>query len=377
MFGPPVCDPSFGTMKSSELVTGAIPAPPPSHRFSLFNAPPQSNHLRAVRGQMTTFEEYTDIYLTFVKASTRAHILSDVAAYALEDFPRRLPEHSQTAIDALVQQTIESFMRALLKRGHDVRALVDEVIADFSRKSAARKKKGEKKASTVRLVAPPGERSKEIPPLLKGLPRLSVEALLAMSLKRGENGEMENPLTGFDVLARHQAVAIMFAQFDAFWADSIRVVCEVRPEVLKSEKKLSWVTALSFNSLAELKSHLTEQYVFEYGWLPIARRIRRIADELGLSITFAEKDLALLSVFEQRRHLIVHNGGVVTRKYVEETKDSAADPGDPINLSNDDVGTLRYLLRDLAGELLSAIALKFFEVRREEITRVWRRRERS
>ena len=99
---------------------------------------------------MATLDDYKDIYLDFIKASTRAHILATVAAYALDAFPDRLPEQTRNAVNklhndvlmALIQREVDrgrdigdfvaGAVKRALDRGVDVKALVSDIVARWS-----------------------------------------------------------------------------------------------------------------------------------------------------------------------------------------------------------------------------------------------------
>ena len=177
----------------------------------------------------------------------------------------------------------------------------------------------------------------------------------------------------FQVLARHQAVAMMFAHTDAFVADTLRVVCRVKPEVLRTGKQLTWETALSYPSMDDLLSGLVEEFSYEFGWKTLRHRLEFFHDRFGVDLDIPPDELNLLKTFEQRRHLIIHNGGVVTEKYIAETGDANTRVGRPIVVSRADVRTLGNTVSLLGGELFCAIAVKYLAAKPSDLTQVLHR----
>src|SRR5205807_7395206 len=105
----------------------------------------------------------------------------------------------------------------------------------------------------------------------------------------------------FERLLSSQALIMVFAFVEAFLADTLRLICSVRPEILKTEKKIEWSTALEFDKKEDLIAHLRERYVYDFGWLSLDERVKHLRGKLGLEINTPTSDLKLLLWWENVR----------------------------------------------------------------------------
>ena len=70
----------------------------------------------------------------------------------------------------------------------------------------------------------------------------------------------------FQRLLYSQELVMMLAHLEAFLSDSLRAICRVRPEILKSNKQIEWSTLIDFGDWDKIKGHLIEDYTFDFGW---------------------------------------------------------------------------------------------------------------
>jgi hypothetical protein len=124
--------------------------------------------------------------------------------------------------------------------------------------------------------------------------------------------------------------------------------------------------------MEDLESALSEQFTYEFGWKTLADRMKFFRDKFGMDIVVDVVQLELLTLFEQRRHLIIHNGGVATAKYIAETGDAHAEVGRQIPVSRDEVRELGRAVMMFGSELCSTVAVKFLGAKSSDLTQVWR-----
>ena len=70
------------------------------------------------------------------------------------------------------------------------------------------------------------------------------------------------------------------------------------------------------------------------------------------------KELELLTVFFQQRHLLSHTEGIVDDKYIERSKDESYEVGQRIVIKENDVIKCSEILIKLKSEIKKAIANK-------------------
>lgn len=160
--------------------------------------------------------------------------------------------------------------------------------------------------------------------------------------------------------ARYQALVMVFAHLDAFINDTLRVACYARPQILKKEKKITWEKVLQFQKMEELIEYFTEEYVYEFGYQSVDEQINSLKEKpLKLKLTISNEELKFLRVLEKRRNLIVHNGGVVTQRYIEETNDTNVRVGQVVEISDQELDELFDIAHRLGSDLFLAVSTKF------------------
>jgi hypothetical protein len=168
---------------------------------------------------------------------------------------------------------------------------------------------------------------------------------------------------------------MLYAHVDAFLGETLRVICRATPEVLRTGKQLTWKTALSFTSMDELTDALAEQFTYEFGWKTLADRLEFLRNSFGVNLNIPNDELQLLREFEHRRHLIIHNGGFVTDKYITDTANAKMKAGERISISRAEVRSLGHAVVMLGSDLFSEIAVRCLGAKPSDLTRVWKRQK--
>jgi hypothetical protein len=199
---------------------------------------------------------------------------------------------------------------------------------------------------------------------------LAVLIVLSEILKRSRIDKPAGSVSigeDFQALARHQAVAMTFAHMDAFFGNTMRTICRNKPEVLRIGKQLTWASALSFESIGELAESLAEQFIYEFGWQTLAKRLESLDRSFGLKVPVSSKHSRILNLFEQRRHLIIHNGGVITQKYLNESGDTKGIVGSELSISSEETKSLAAAVTQLGTNLFSAVAQKYLKAKKSDL----------
>lgn len=296
---------------------------------------------------------YKRTYLSFIRAIHQTQLVSTVAEYSLHDFPRGLPSEAARS----VRELFNSLIPALSEFASGTRTRRDNNLPNTVR---VRKKVGTDPKHR-------GSSSHE-----EGS-QIAMHALYLMLALDTENGRpsLEHIREQFQILTRYQAVAMLFAHMDAFFGDTLRLICRVKPEVLRTGKQLTWETVLDSYSIKSLVKTLAEQFVYEFGWKALKDRLKFLHEKFGLELLIPARQIELLLLFEQRRHLIIHNGGVATAKYIGDARDIHAKIGRQLSISRDDVRSLGHAVMMLGGELCSKVAVRFLNARAADLTQIW------
>lgn len=287
------------------------------------------------------WESYRATYKNYLMSTSQVAILTLVSGEAVKDFPKNLPEE--------LREPLLSGMRE---------------VANALREVAEAAEKG--KRVSVSLGRPNDP--------TKGKLLTSVIYLFMSQVKvDGPQDINETFKEGFERLLSSQAVIMAFAHLDAFMSDTMRAICVARPEVLKSEKKIEWSTALTFDKKEDLIKYLIERYVFEFGWLNLSKRVEHLKKQIGLNLVVPESELELLDMAENIRHVAVHNGGRASQEFIERTGRNDLAIGDFVPITFEDIEKISSVARLLASDLFEAVSKKFFGIEDDQLTGVLRR----
>lgn len=169
-------------------------------------------------------------------------------------------------------------------------------------------------------------------------------------------------------LAISQQLIMIFTFFDAFFSDSIRSICEIKPEFLRRDKKISWRKVLELGDFDILLHHLIETYVFKLGWNDIEERLKTLEKEINLKLDIIEDDIKFLHYAEQIRNILVHSGGRVTPEFLRRAGSFAKGSkiGDYVNIDSNFLRKLYSLITNIGGELYLKVSTKFFCISESE-----------
>lgn len=172
---------------------------------------------------------------------------------------------------------------------------------------------------------------------------------------------LESSEIDFNRIVNSQAYVMAFAHMDAFITDSFRAICRVRPEVMKSEKKIEWADIISCGSWDKLLTHLIEQSSFQFGWQSVLKRLEFLRNQIGLTISITEEQLRLIDDAELIRNVLVHNGGSVSQEFLERSKRTDLNLGEQIPLTIDSTRNIIRTISELGNALYKSVAKKFYD----------------
>ena len=297
---------------------------------------------------------YKTMYLGFLRAIHQTQLVSAVAEHSLHDFPKGLPPSAAGAIRKLFSRVGSALLAAASRAAQEPDPAQNEISLHppVQGKTRRMRQHPENEAAEIAMHA--------------------LHLMLAQDLSGKKHSPSPDIEKQFQTLTRHQAVAMLYAHVDAFFGDTLRVICRATPEILRTGRQLTWETALSFASMEDLEETLAEQFIYEFGWKTVGDRLKFLRDKFGLDLAIDANQMELLTLFERRRHLIIHNGGVATAKYIADTKDDQAKVGRQIVVSRDEVRWLGGAVMVLGGEIYSAVAVQFLGAKSSDLTQVWR-----
>lgn len=291
------------------------------------------------------WEGYREVFSNYLMAISQIEVLILVSREATKDFPKNLPQELRSPLAEALREMGSALMEVA---------------------TAARE--GKKVAKSIKLPKDP---------IKSKLVESAFSLFFAQTKPTTLHETSKTFEVGFEKVLSSQALIMVFAHIEGFMADTLRVVCTVRPDVLKSEKKVDWATALAFDKKEDLISYLTERYVFEFGWQNLPKRLELLKKDTGLEIEYPQSELELIAMAENIRHVIVHNAGRVNQAYIEKTGRTDLAVGDLVPVTLEYIYQLSNAARMLASDLFFAVSKKFFDIEDKKLVGTLRRKKSS
>jgi hypothetical protein len=285
------------------------------------------------------WEDYRATYVAFDTGICQTEIIVTAADTILDDFPENLPAKWKEDIDVGLDSYYDMVEEALDK--------IDDGGIIKLRPTKDLKSQFERDSSGL------------LKPLIDVYTKLSV---------------MEYPLDeiSFSKRAYYQQLVMIFSHLDSFIADSLRTICKVKPEVLKSRKKIDWDTVINADSLEEVKEEIVEKFVYQFGWEKVVDRVEKMEQDFGLDIPISQNSLDVVEIAESGRNLVTHDGGKINQEYIDLIKritgiqiDQAA-IGQSMNISKEEVHRYSESVRMIGGAIYAAISKKYFDKKEEK-----------
>lgn len=277
-----------------------------------------------MRGRKNHFEIYFQRYQELVAAIHSTQAISLVAGESLRDFPSRLPKKSREAI--------ADFFSFLSSE-------IEQAAAGKKRDASAAKAQKKMPANRTRLVT------------------AAFRVLLARFLlpKKPAAGAGSGRLgINFANQLRAQEVVMQLAHLDAFMADSVRAVCRAEPRLLIRSKTMTWEDIVGCESWEGVTTHMIETSAYTYGWNSIRKKTELLSSEFGVVVKASDKDIQALEDAEQLRHIVVHNGGRISKEFNKRTRSNAR-IGAPAPIPQQLVDRLSLATLNVAGQILEGM----------------------
>lgn len=179
----------------------------------------------------------------------------------------------------------------------------------------------------------------------------------------------------FNELIFSQALAMNYARIDAFYNDSIKCICELKPEIMiqsvddnikknegVNEKNITWQQIIKLGSYAKIMGYIKEDFIYKLGLKSLEKRINFLTSKLGFNISQENIDLTLLFEGEQYRHSIIHRGGIIDKRLLEITSKEKVEQGTKLQISQEYLRDIYGQSTKLINSISNQVEKKFFKV---------------
>jgi hypothetical protein len=156
------------------------------------------------------------------------------------------------------------------------------------------------------------------------------------------------------------------ALHDAFIDDLIKMYLVNFPDAMKSGKKLTYEEIIDGVQQVNLLETIADKEVREFSFKSVTDQARWLEERFGVSLVCMPKEQAAewmskLVELNARRNLLVHSGGVINKRYVEETG-STMHVGTTLTINMDYYKAAHALLLMVADGLDGQLKRKFLTV---------------
>lgn len=172
---------------------------------------------------------------------------------------------------------------------------------------------------------------------------------LSENQKLANKMRIENQIEKVDDYPRiiySMSLVYTVASFEVFLKDTIKLLLRFDKNILaKSEKKISYSELFNFSSYEDLSNYLADGFVNELTYKNIVEQIRFLNERIQLGLSFKKKngivsnrnfiDLHIVNEIFSTRNILLHNSGVVNKRYLELNPKSKFDIGDVRALDKD------------------------------------------
>lgn len=129
-----------------------------------------------------------------------------------------------------------------------------------------------------------------------------------------------NKIPHSDILYRSSFV-MLFTYFDNLLSDLMHNYYERYPKSFEGENfKISLSELTSINDIKEAKEYLINKHIDSQMYNSLESQINYFKDHLNVSCKKEDLNWENIDEVRERRNIIVHNGGIVNRKYVQKFK---------------------------------------------------------
>jgi hypothetical protein len=108
--------------------------------------------------------------------------------------------------------------------------------------------------------------------------------------------------------------------FLTYVSDLMTLIFRERPEVMRSNDKVSFNDVLQFSSMPELIAHLADRRVHELSYRGLSDLAKYFEEQMGIALAADPDALRYLAVSVEIRNLISHNRGRVNQMFLDRLK---------------------------------------------------------
>ena len=161
-----------------------------------------------------------------------------------------------------------------------------------------------------------------------------------------------------------QGIVLIFAYLEAFLSDSLRVIFTSTPDILKSDKTLTFEEIMAHASMEGLIDCIIDKLIYDSGWGSINKKVDFLTKKVKLELHIENKTLDLLKILELERNVLVHNNGKIDLEFQKKVPSEFKDrykTGDLVIVTSNIFKINASIACELASKVFQAVATKYLD----------------
>lgn len=273
-----------------------------------------------------SFSELLDKYINFIISVNDTNVISYVTNFVFEDM-ENLPFVIKEEMNIYQEKIdkLEKEYKKMVDEGEDTKSLVDKIKNDrFTNPFVLRK----------------------------------LESTFYMSASKNLQ-EIRSGLIGFQRTHFIQEFLVYYTLLEAYIRDILRIILEIKPDILISKDDKNQVFTIS--EVVENRDRILDWIIEKrvYSWKSFLGYMNYLTRKAGYKFQITKDMKQLLEEIEQIRHCIVHNGGRVSKDFIQVSRLTDKE-GDPLPLGKELTKQVYNFIRQLAFMVYTQTAIKFF-----------------
>jgi len=199
---------------------------------------------------------YKQLYLDFEVSINQGEIISQSSVDVLRNYPHDLPKEVKKSLDREMTGFTDTLSQFLDKSKSD---------AKVKTQTSSKRRKSDSRGRKTDLFYP----------------------TLLIAIYNISSGRQLFKID-FSKVIYSQQLAMAFAHFDAFLGDSVRVILQVKPNILRKNKQIAWNTLIDLGTWENVLEHLSETFVYDFGWLEGKDKLDFVEEKFGFDLQLSE-----------------------------------------------------------------------------------------
>ncbi len=254
-------------------------------------------------------KEYEEMFENFLSFMLKNNIVFNVSSSLFENFPEKLPESIKNNFEIFIDEFPEE-EGTLKKHNNKIKKLRKQIIEEV-------KKNPDMNVEDLQKIKQVFEEML-LPEKVITVGLLIFLAILDPDLFTNKN--IKKILTeDFRNAIYSRQLIMIIAHLEAFIIDSVKIICKACPQKLMRNNKIEYKKILSENiNKQELIEILTDDLIEKLGCnVSIKKSVEILEKEFKIDVS-NKKQLLVLGEAEEIRHLYIHKGGKIDRKFTEK-----------------------------------------------------------